>query len=194
MKAAELKNQAAQAKRTSTALVQLSKQLALGDADRKVLQRAAAILASAGSMVKSEAASTKLKEVAQEKAIAVATIEVKKLCATWPSETVLDKSAIICASLFGEDSLRKYLLEKEGRGLDWYLNATFDMAIQDIVSSAAYHAVKNGEPVVSVMESARQRLDKIRAKPNVQDLAKQWQTKLPAALSQPGESITLQTR
>lgn len=177
MKATELKNQAAHAKRTSTALVQLSKQLALGEADRKVLQRAATILASAGSKVKSEAATAKRKEAAQEKAMAAATIEVKKLIATWPSETLLDKTAIICASLFGEDSLRKYLGEKAGRDLEWYLNGTFDMAIKDIVESAAYHAVKKGEPVVAVMESARQRLDNIRAKPNVLDLAKQWQAK-----------------
>lgn len=177
MKAFELKNQAAHAKRTSTALTQLSKRLTLTDVDRKVLQRAAVILSSTGSKVKSEAATARRKEAEQEKAIAAATIEVKKLFATWPSETVLDKTAIICASLFGEDSLRKYLGEKDGRELEWYLNATFDMSIKDIVEDAAYHAVKNDKSAAAVMESARQRLDKIRAKPNVLDLAKQWQAK-----------------
>lgn len=190
MKAAELKNQAAHAKRTSTALVQLSKQLALCDADIKVLQRAAAILASAGSKVKSEAATARRKEAAQEKAMVAATIEVKKRFATWPSETVLDKTAIICAGLFGEDSLRKYLGEKVGRDLEWYLNATFDMAIKDIIADAAYHAVKNDKPAAAVMESARQRLDKIRAKPNVQDMAKQWQAKLAASGKLPASPTT----
>lgn len=177
MKAAELKNQAAQAKRTSTALVQLSKRLTLGDADIKILQRAAAILASAGSKVKSEAATTKRKEEAQEKAIAAATVEVKKYFTAWPSETLLDKAAIICAGLFGEDNLRKYLEEKTGGELDWYLNATFDMAARDIVSSAAYHSVKDGKPVVAIMEYARQKLEKFRAKSSVQNMAKQWEVK-----------------
>lgn len=178
MDATQLKNQAAQAKRTSTALEQLSKRLAVCDADKKILQRAAVILASAGSKVKSEAVTAKRKEAAREKAIAAATIEVKKLIAQWPSETMLDKAAIICATLFGEDSLRKYLEEKEGRDLDWYLNATFDMAIRDIVSEAAYCSVKEGKSVVAVMEHARQQLEKYRTKQSVRNMAELWATKL----------------
>lgn len=177
MNARQLKNQAAQAKRTSTALEQLSKQLTISDADKKILQHAAVILASAGSKVKCEAATAKRKEGVQEKAIAAATIEAKQLIAQWPSETMLDKAAIICANLFGEDNLRKYLEEKEGRDLDWYLNATFDMAIKDIVSSAAYCSVKEGKPVVAVMEYARQQLEKLRAKQSVQNMAKLWETR-----------------
>lgn len=180
MDATQLKNQAAQAKRTSTALEQLLKRLAICDADKKILQRAAVILASAGSKVKGEAATAKRKEVAREKAIAAATVEIKKLIAQWPSETRLDKTAIICANLFGEDGVRKYLEEKVGRDLDWYLNAMFDMAIKDIVSTAAYHAVKDGKSVVDIMEHARQRLEIIRAKPHVRDMAEQCEAKLKA--------------
>lgn len=180
MNATELKNQAAQAKRTGTALLSLSKRLALGDADKNVLQRAAAILASAGSKVKSEAVSAKKKEVAKERAIAAATGEVKKIIATWPVETKVDKVAIISVSLFGGDNLRKYLEEKEGRDLEWYLNATFDMAIKDIVNTAAYLVVKDGKPAVAIMEDARQRLEIIRAKPRVRDMAEQWEAKLKA--------------
>lgn len=180
MNAADLKNQAAQAKRTSTALVSLSKRLALSDADKKVLQRAAVILASAGSKVKNEAVSAKKKEVAQEKAIVAATVEVKEIIATWPTETKMDKVAIITASLFGEDNLRKYLGEKEGLDLEWYMNAIFDRAIKDIVSETAYYSVKDGKPVVAFMEHARQRLEIIRARPYVRDMADQWETKLKA--------------
>lgn len=182
MNATELKNQAAQAKRTGTALLSLSKRLVLGDADKNVLQRAAAILASAGSKVKSEAVSAKKKEVAKERAIAAATVEVKKIIATWPAETKIDKVAIIFANPFGygDDNLRKYLEEKEGLDLEWYLNAMFDMAIKDIVDSAAYLVVKDGKPAVAIMEDARQRLEIIRAKPRVRDMAEQWEIKLKA--------------
>ncbi len=180
MKAAELKNQAAHAKRTSTALEQLSKQLALSDADKKVLQRAAVILASVGSKVKGEAATAKRKEVALEKAVAAATVEVKKLIAAWPSETALDKVAIICANRFGEDNLRRYIEEKSGRELDWYVGSMFENALKDIVSDAAYRSVVDGKPVVAVMEYARQQLEKYRTQASVQGFAKQWHEKVQA--------------
>ena len=180
MKATELKNQAAQARRTGTALERLSRQLALSDADKKVLQRAAVILAAAGSKVKGEAATARRKEVALEKAVAAATVEVKQLIAAWPSETALDKVALICANRFGEDNLRRYIEEKPARELDWYVGSMFENAMKDIVSDVAYRSVVDGKPVVAVMEYARQQLEIFRTKASVQGLAKQWQEKVRA--------------
>lgn len=177
MYAKDLKNQAAHAKRTSTSLEQLSKQLALNDADKKVLQRAAAILAAVGSKVKSEAATAKRKEAAQEKAIAAATVEVKKLIAAWPSETVLDKVALICANRFGLDNLRRYIAEKSADELNWYVGSMFEYALKDIVSDVAYRSVVDGKPVVAIMEYARQQLEKYRTSRSTQDLVTEWQEK-----------------
>lgn len=175
MNVIDLKNQASQAKRTSTALGVLSRQLTLTDADRKALQRAAAILASQGSKIKGEAATAKLKEAARERAIAAATIEVKKLIAVWPTETLLDKIAIICANRFGLNNLRDYLSEKKPDELDWYVRSMFDMALKDIVSDAAYRSVVDGKPVVVIMENAREQLEKYRTSRSTMDFVDQYQ-------------------
>lgn len=175
MNAIDLKNQAASAKRTSTALEQLARRLTLSDADSKVLVRAAAILATQGSKVTREAAATKLKEAAQERAIAAATVEVKRIIAAWPAETLLDKIAIICANRFGLNNLRDYLVTKRPDELAWYIDSMLQTALWDIVSDAAYRSVVDGKPVVDIMAHAREQLEKYRTSRSTMDFVEQYQ-------------------
>jgi len=178
MNANELKNRAAQARRTSTALTMLSMRLDLQEDDKMTLERAAVILATVGSKVKRDAEVAKRKEVEMEKAIAVATVEVKRFIATWPAETLLDKTAIMCASSIGRYCLPLHLKERDEKEIVWYLNTTFNDSIREITESAAYRSVVDGKPVNVVMEFARQQLDKYRVSQMVQVLAKQWEEKL----------------
>jgi len=172
-----LKNQAALAKRTSTALAQLSRRLTLSDAERATLQKASAILEVVGSKVKVEAKRVKREEAVRAKAIAAADIVALKLVSAWPQETILDKVSIVCGDLFGEENLWKYLAEKHDKEIFWYFNTLFDSALRNIAQTASYNSVKNGKDVVEVMNDARVQLDKIRGKQSVIEIAKQLEAK-----------------
>jgi len=179
MNANELKNQAAQAKRTSTAISSLSKRLALSEADRQALKKAATILTTASNQVKSEAKSAKRTEDARNKSIAAATVEVKKIIATWPIDTIADKLTIILASgSYSGQLLQIYVDEKDAAELSWYLNTMVTNAVNAIIDEAAYRAIVDRKPVANVMEHARQQYDKKKADVKVLNLVKQWDTKM----------------
>jgi len=179
MQAIHLKNQAAQARRTGTALNLLARQLTdLSDADNKILQRAAIILASQGSKVSREAAIAKRKEEAQTKAITKATIEVTRFIEAWTTETLLDKVALICANRFGLDQLRDYLATKKPDELDWYINEMARTAKRDLISDAAYQLAVYDKSIVAVMEHARQQLEKYRTSRSTQDLVDEYQIRM----------------
>jgi hypothetical protein len=86
MTAKELKNLAAQVRRTDTALRQLAGRLDLSDADKKALLKAATVLADSGRKAGAQAIRAKREEQARDAAIAKATQEAKALMADWPVE------------------------------------------------------------------------------------------------------------
>jgi len=180
MQATHLKNQAAQARRTGTALNLLARQLVdLSDADNKILQRAATILSAQGNKVSRVAVIAKRKEEAKEKAILEATVEVTKFIETWPTETLLDKVALICANRFGSDQLRDYLSTKKPDELDWYINEMSRTAKRDMISDAAYKlAGCDNKSIVDVIERARQQLEKYRTSGSTKDLVNEYQTRM----------------
>jgi hypothetical protein len=173
-----LKDKAALAKRTSTSIEELSKRCDEFTAeDRKILQKAADLLAIVGQKTKMEAARRKREEDAFTKALNVAEAEAKKLIATWPAETIVDKTALIFANR-GMNNFINYMKEKDEKEIVWYLDTMLNNAIQEIARDAGYQAASKKLPVAEVMMAAREKLETYRTSRNVVEWAGRWEEKI----------------
>lgn len=171
-----LKNLSANAKRASTTIAQFCKQIELSEKDKQILQKAAAILATAGGKAKSASILAAQKETIREAAINAATSEAKKLMSSWPTETILDKLAI-CIAHRGEKTFCDYL-DEEGIDLNWNLRYWFDDAMREIPSSAGWSSVSDKKSIVEIMEHARKQLEIYRQRGSVKLISEQWQARL----------------
>ncbi|MEW5889464.1 MAG: hypothetical protein AB1768_10535 [Pseudomonadota bacterium] len=181
MTAKDLKNLAAQVRRTDTALRQLAWRLDLGEHERHALLAAAAVLDSSGRRVRAEATQAKRAEDAREKAIVKGTLEAMTLLADWPAATTLDKVALCIVA-----GLEAHLREDIGReqtDLAWCLDYWLKQARRDIPAETAWQSWRQGKPVLTIMAQAREKLEWIRTQPGTMALAERWQTELDAQAS-----------
>jgi len=172
MTSKELKNLAAQVRRTDTALRQLAGRLDLSEADKKALLKAATVLSGSGRKLGTQATRTKRDEDARDKAIAKATQEAKALMADWTVETTLDKVAL-CVGGQLESNLRLDL-QRGQTDLAWSIDYWVKQARQDIPTEAAWRSVRDGKPVRDLMTLAREKLEQIRTRPGTVALAERW--------------------
>lgn len=178
MTAKDLKNLAAQVRRTETVLRQIAWHLDLGERERHALLAAAAVLDSCGHKVRAEATQAKRAEAAREKAIAKGTQEAMTLLADWPAATTLDRVALCIAA-----GLEAHLREDIGReqaDLAWSLDYWLKQARRDIPAEAAWQSWRQGKPVLAVMVQAREKLEQIRNQPRTAALTERWQAELRA--------------
>jgi hypothetical protein len=185
MTAKELKNLAAQVRRTDTALRQLAGRLDLSDGDKKALLKAAMLLSNSGRKVGAQATRTKREEQARDVAIAKATQEAIALMADWPVETTLDKVAL-CIGDQLESNLRHDLQSKQ-TDLAWSLDYWVKQARQDIPAEAAWRSVRDSKPVRELMTLAREKFEQIRTRPGTIALTKRWQAGMEAQAVGAGE-------
>lgn len=178
MTAKDLKNLAAQVRRTDTALRQLAWRLDLGEHERHALLAAAAVLDSSGRRVRAEATQAKRAEDARERAIVKGTQEAMTLLADWPAATTLDKVALCIVA-----GLEPHLREDIGRqqtDLAWCLDYWLEQARRDIPAEAAWQSWRQGKPVLAIMAQAREKLERIRTHPGTMALAERWRAELDA--------------
>jgi len=186
MTAKELKNLAAQVRRTDTALRQLAGRLDLSDTDKKALVKAAMVLSNSGRKLGAQATRAKREEQARDTAIAKATLEAKASMAGWPVETTLDKVAL-CIGGQLESNLR-HDLQNGQTDLAWSLDYWAKQARQDIPAEAAWLSVRDGKPVNELMALAREQLEQIRTRPGTIALAERWQAGMEAQVAVTGET------
>jgi hypothetical protein len=173
MTANELKNLAAQVRRTETALRNLASVLALNKDDQKALLNAATVLASRGRKLGVEASQAKRVEEAKAKARTKATRDARALMVEWPTvATTLDKVAI-CLAMRMEGNLRTDL--QNDHRLESSLEYWAEQALRDLPEHAAYLAVHESRPVVEVMAAFREKYEQIRARPGTAAFALRWQ-------------------
>lgn len=176
MTAKDLKNLAAQVRRTDTALRQLARRLDLGEREGHALLAAAAVLDTSGRRVRAEAIQAKRAEEAREKAIAKGTQEAMSLLADWPAATTPDRVALcIVAGL--EAHLREDIARTQG-DLTWSLDYWLRQARRDIPAEAAWQSWRQGKPVLTIMTQVREKLEQIRNQPRTTALAERWQAGL----------------
>lgn len=178
MTAKDLKNLAAQVRRTETALRQIAWRVDLGERERQALLAAAAVLDTSGRKVRAEATQAKHAEEAREKAIAKGTQEAMTLLADWPAATTLDRVALCIAA-----GLEAHLREDIGReqtDLAWSLDYWLKQARRDIPAEAAWQSWRQGKPVLAVMAQAREKLEQIRNQARTAALTERWEAGLEA--------------
>jgi hypothetical protein len=176
MTAKDLKNLAAQVRRTDTALRQLARRLDLSERERHALLAAAAVLDTSGRRVRAEAIQAKRAEEAREKAIAKGTQEAMSLLGDWPAATTLDRVALcIVAGL--EAHLREDIARTQA-DLAWSLDYWLRQARRDIPAEAAWQSWRQGKPVLAIMTQVREKLEQIRNQSRTTALAERWQAGL----------------
>ena len=176
MTAKNLKNLAAQVRRTETVLRQITWHLDLGERERHALLAAAAVLDSCGHKVRAEATQAKRAEAAREKAIAKGTQEAMMLLADWPAATTLDRVALCIAA--GLDAHLREDIGRKQTDLAWSLDYWLKQARRDIPAEAAWQSWRQGKPVLAIMAQARTKLEQIRILPRTVALAERWQAGL----------------
>ena len=186
MTAKELKNLAAQVRRTDTALRQIAGRLELSEADKKALLKAAKVLSDSGRKVGAQAIRAKREELARDKAITKANQEAKASMAGWPMETTLDKVAL-CVGGQLESNLR-HDLQSGQADLAWCIDYWVKQAKQDIPAEAAWRSVRDGKPVNELMTLAWEKLKQIRTQPGTIALSKRWQAGMEAQAAGAGET------
>jgi len=175
--AQNLKNQAAQAKRTCTSLNKLIAQLDLNDSDKKTLLRAEVILATNARSVKRAAINEKAKEDKYNLEMESLQIKAKKLIDLWPTETLADKFAIIQGDC-SVNLLSEYIDEKNVDELDWYIDSMLGYSIKSIVWRVANLSVKGNESIDAVASKAQAKLDVLRSGQVVKNLLMKHQNKV----------------
>lgn len=173
--------QATSAKRASTAINNIVKQIQLqqryddksqliNGAEQEILMKAATILTRVGKHVADTARKLKSDEDQFERDLAKATNEAKQIIATWPAQTILEKVAII----LGSDCAGAFRKEVDASYLDYW----YQEALRDIPSRAAWLACSKKCSVATLMAGAAEKLQGIRDSSEAQLLARRWEEKL----------------
>jgi hypothetical protein len=119
-----------------------------------------------------KAKEAKTEEQVREKALATAVEEAKRLGKVWSVETTLDKVALCLGNLM-ESNLRQDL-ESQPRDPLKSLDYWVELAMSELPGSVAWKAIQTKQPVATVVEQAKVRLQQIRFQPKTIELARRW--------------------
>jgi hypothetical protein len=186
MESIKLRNAAAAARRTATAIRNLTALLgsdadlrpmsgSLTGQDREALATAAMVLSRIGTEVGKVGRRKKREEEALDAVIAKARAEARRIMATWPElATVLDKVALIAASGRASQLERDLSCDRSA----WSLSYWLDEARRDIPNSVGYQAATKHQVVGELMVQIRAKVESLASQPTVIDLAQRWEAAL----------------
>lgn len=140
-----LKNTAATATRTATALRTLSASSEIDRDDQGLLRKSAQILEALGKTKRAEATKAKREEDAREAFVIKATREATALIASWPRDTLADQLAMIRTHSkhdFTALTRNDFQISAKRR-----IEYRFHDALRGIPASLAYQAHNNGQPI-----------------------------------------------
>lgn len=186
-------NQAANAKRVSTSIRKLvkdldndfTKELILTKSEKELLIKAASILTKVGSKKSQTAKAKKSEELKREKLTEDYKMLATEIMNTWPKPTTIqDKIAYIFSCGTNSSSLKRYienglpLWQREVNSNDWMnmLNLLYEETIKEIPGSVAYiqQSLKNEKTLHENMSLLKEKIDAAKNNMACKNVTSQW--------------------
>lgn len=181
-----LKNQATAAKRTASSLRSLADANGIDAADRGVLLTAARIVDAMAGKTSREAKTLKAAEDKFDRTYKAALPEATKLVTALPSESTLDRLALVSMISYHGGYIAQCLNGQEPpERLQRALKMEVEDSIRDEASSIAYKAAKEGKPVSCYQEDLVGRFSRAHEKHEVVRLAMRFDAATAPAAGKP---------